>query len=129
MRLMKTARETTPAERTKRSVWPPEAASASAASSLPAVLFKEVGNGRDPRVVIRDLEFFVGRMQPIVRQAEAHQNGWNPQMRGEVPHDWNGAAAADEHGFAAQDIGKRARGYFDRVVIRIHRNGGTRAEH
>jgi hypothetical protein len=53
-RLVMTARETTPAERTSPSVCfvavPP---------SLP-VLFKEVGNGHDPGVVIRQLVLLIG---------------------------------------------------------------------
>jgi len=57
MRLEKTARETTPAERTTFSA----GVRGRSAVSLP-VLFKEVGNRHDPCVVVVQLVFLIGRM-------------------------------------------------------------------
>src|SRR5580704_5876610 len=56
-RLISTASETTPAERTSRSV----RFESEFVSSL-SVLFKEVGNGHDPGVIVGYLVFLVGRM-------------------------------------------------------------------
>src|SRR5689334_8888304 len=93
-RLMNTATETTPAERTTLSDAVGGLASTRPASSL-AVLFKEVGNRHDAGVVVRQLVFFIGRMQSIVGQAETHQDGRNAQVLGEITNDRDGAAATN----------------------------------
>src|SRR4029079_18336419 len=87
-RLISTASDTIPAERTTLSDWPLLAAPTvvTLATSL-HVLFKEMGNRHNPGVVVRDFIFFVGRVQPVVRQSEPHQDGWNPQVCGEIPDD------------------------------------------
>ncbi len=64
-RLIRTATDTTPADRTTLSLCPTEdgggTATLPATASLP-VLFEKVGNGHDPGVVVRHFVFFIGRM-------------------------------------------------------------------
>src|SRR5579885_3081270 len=144
IRLVKTESETTPAERTSRSACalelardngsPRESPSCSEdgagsgrVTSLP-VLFKEVGNRHDPRIVVFEFVFFVGRMQSIVGQAETHEDGGDSQMRGEVAHNGDGPSAAYEHGLAPKDVGESFRGHADRWMIRIDADGRRRAQ-
>ena len=47
-----------------------------------------------------------------------------PRCVGEIAHNRNGAAAANEHRLAAQHVGKGFGGDPDRVIIRIHADGG-----
>src|ERR1700691_6084978 len=68
-------------------------------------------------------------MQPIVGQAETHQNRRNTQVFGEIADDGNRASAADEHGLASKNIREGTRGYIDGVMIRVHRNRWTRAQY
>src|SRR5713101_915038 len=128
-RLMSTASDTTPAERTTLSLWPLVAAPAGVrpATSLP-VLFKEVGDRHDPGVVIRDFVFLIRRMEAIVWQSEPHQDGWNPQVGGEVSDNWNRSNAADEHGFLPEDIAEGLRGHMDGGMVRVHDDGRTGAQ-
>src|SRR6476646_7890515 len=107
-RLIRTATETTPAERTTLSLWAIGAGSAvtlPATASLP-VLFEKVGNRHDPGVIVRHFILLVGRVQSIVRKSEAHEDGGNPQMFRKIPHDGNRSAAENENGFFPQDIAK-----------------------
>src|ERR1700674_2077803 len=129
IRLMSTATDTTPAERTTLSVWPLVAAPAGVtpATSLP-VLFKEVGDRHDSGVIVRDFIFLVGRMEAIVRQSEPHQDGWNPQVRGEVPDNRDRSTAADEHGFLSENVAEGLRGNMDGGMIRVHDDGRTGAQ-
>src|ERR1700719_164297 len=129
-RLISTASDTTPAERTTLSDWPLVAAPAGVkpATSLP-VLFKEVGDRHDPGVVIRYFVFLVRRMKAIVRQAEPHQDGWNPQVGGEVSDNRNRSTAADEHGFLPEDIAEGLRGHVDGRMVRVHDDGRTGAQY
>ena len=59
-RLAATARETTPAERTTLSACGRRVPGLLGACLT--VFFKEMGNRHDPRVIIRQLVFFIGRM-------------------------------------------------------------------
>ena len=60
-------------------------------------------------------------MQAVVGKAESHQDGRDAQVRGEIAHDRDRAAAANEHRLAAQDIAERAcAATSDRGMIRIH---------
>src|SRR5713101_7418627 len=129
IRLMSTATDTTPAERTTLSLWPLVAAPAGVrpATSLP-VLFKEVGDRHDPGVVIRDFVFLVRRMEAIVRQSEPHQDGWNPQVGGEVSDNRNRSTAADEHGFLPENVTEGLRGDMDSGMVWIHDDGRTGAQ-
>src|SRR5579863_8323121 len=52
-----------------------------------AVLFEEMCESAYTVVIVADVVFLVGRMQAVVRQAEAHQNRGNSQVRGEVAYD------------------------------------------
>src|SRR6476619_5758323 len=127
-RLISTAKDTTPAERTTLSDWPLVAAPAgvSRATSLP-VLFKEVGDRHDSGVVVRDFILLVRRMEAVVRQAEPHQDGWNPQMGGEVSDNRNGSTAANEYGCLPENVAEGLRGNMDGGMVRIHDDGRTGA--
>src|SRR5579871_5752441 len=117
-RLIRTAIETTPAERTTLSLCAmcePGAAGGWGSVTLPAtvslsVLFEKVGNRHDPGVIVRHFILLVGRMQSIVGKSEAHEDGRNPQVFREISHDGNRPAAANENGFLPQDIAKGLRG-------------------
>ena len=94
IRLVKTESDTTPADRTSRSLCVAELAGGTCSASseflggsedsagpgrvtsLP-VLFKEVGNRHNPRIIVGNLVFLVWRMQSIVGQAETHEDGGN----------------------------------------------------
>src|SRR3974390_1632163 len=52
-------------------------------------------HGLDPAEEIRQVEFFVGGMQVVVRQAESHHDAGNAQALIEYAHDGNGTARAD----------------------------------
>src|SRR5579863_10257160 len=102
-RLIRTAMETTPAERTTLSLWPGAAAGLGSVT-LPAtvslsVLFEKVGNRHDPGVIVRHFILLVGRVQSIVGKSEAHEDGGNPQVFRKISHDGNRPAAANENGF------------------------------
>src|SRR5271168_3558687 len=104
MRLIRTAMETTPAERTTLSCRP----AASCASLRLAVLFKEVGNRHDPRIVVRQFVLFIRRVQTIVRQAESHEDGGDAEVFREVPDNRNRSSATDEHRFPSENVAKSA---------------------
>src|SRR5580693_10816537 len=67
-------------------------------------------------------------MQTIVRQSESHKDGRDAEVRGEIAHDRNRSATANEHRFLAKDIVERLRGDFDRRMVRVHHYGRARAE-
>src|SRR5580692_1342425 len=106
-RLINTATDTTPAERitlsdgARLSAGTPPGATG--VRSL-AVLFKEVGNRFDTGVIIRELVFFVGRVQPVVGQPETHEDARNSQVIGEVANDGNRTAAADKYGLFPKNV-------------------------
>src|SRR5262249_51188576 len=89
----------------------------------------KVGNGHDACVVIRQLIFLVGGVQPVVGQSESHKYGGDAKVPREIAHNRNRSAAADEDGVAAEDVGEGACGDRDGGVIRIHRHGRARAQH
>src|SRR5262249_12275658 len=105
IRLMNTASDTTPAERTTFSFCDKPLCVAAAfvgATSgavlvsviLFAVLFEKVGNCHDACVVIRQLIFLVGGVQPVVGQSESHKYGGDAKVPREIAHNRNRSAAA-----------------------------------
>ena len=54
------------------------------------------------------VEFFVGRMGVVIRQADAEQEGIDAQDFLELVHDGDGAAFAHEDGFAFERLFQRA---------------------
>src|SRR5579862_534229 len=45
-------------------------------------------------IEIRQVQFFVGRVDPVVGQGKAHEHGWNPEDFVEHVHHGKGAARA-----------------------------------
>src|SRR5579885_3160886 len=123
-RLIAMAIETTPAERTTLS----EAGEAGPTTSL-SVFFEKLGNRHDPRVVILDFVLFVGRMQTIIGKAKAHHYGRNFEEFRKIADDRNRSAAADEHCGTAQHFAEYSRRGVNRRMVRVHQNGGSRAQH
>jgi len=100
-RLASTASDATPAERIT-------ASRCGLGGLLLSVLFKEVGNGYDSRVVVGYRILFVGRMQSIVGIAESHEDGGDAELDFEVAHDRDRSAAAREYSLASQHFGHLA---------------------
>ena len=67
-------------------------------------LLKEPDDALNPTIEIGDVEFFVGRVQVVVRQAHAHHHAGNFQHVLELGDDGNGAAGADENGIFPKDL-------------------------
>src|SRR5579883_787117 len=100
-------------------------------SALPAassVALEEVGDGANAVVEIAQTILFVGRVQPVVGQSKAHQNGRNAEVFGKFAHNWNRAAAANENGRFAEHLLESLGSDVDGGVIRIHGNRGHGAQ-
>src|SRR5947199_6939468 len=67
-------------------------------------LLKEADDALNSRIEIRDVEFFVGRVQVVVGQAEAHHDAGDLERLFEVGDDGDGAAAADVDRVFAEDV-------------------------
>src|SRR5579883_3322717 len=81
--------------------------------------FEEPRHRPDAQVIIFDLVLLVGRVQAIVREAEPHQHGRNPQMRREIAHDRNRSAGTNEHRVAPEDLAESARRGGNRRMVGI----------
>ena len=73
-------------------------------SSYVAQLFKEQTDGFDSAVKVRDVELFVGGVEVVVGQAEAHHDAGNFQHILEVGDDGNRSAGADEDGVFLEHV-------------------------
>src|SRR5689334_4514819 len=67
-------------------------------------------------------------MQAVIRKAEAHQDGWNPEVFGEVADDWNRPSRASEHGRLTENIAESLRCDANGRVIHIYHQAGAGAE-
>src|SRR5689334_9738438 len=100
MRLMNTATDTTPADRTTLSddgVGPslgiPVGGMAAPRPTSRSVLFKEMRNRQNTVVKIGDLEFLVRRVQPVVRKTPSHHHRRDSEVVGEIANDGHRTAA------------------------------------
>ncbi len=80
-------------------------------------LFEEAADGFDSPVEVWDVELFVGGVQVVVGQAEAHHYTGNFQDVLEVSDDGNRAAAADEDRLFLERVVQGFRGGFDVAVV------------
>src|SRR5580698_6632006 len=71
----------------------------------------------DSQLEVSQVELFVGGVQVVVGQAEAHHHTGQAQMAGKVPDNWNGAAGADEDRVTAPNLVERARGSLDVGIV------------
>src|ERR1700735_1745603 len=86
-------------------------------------LLEESADGVDAAMEVGNVEFFVGSVEVIVGQAEAHHYAGNFQDVLEVGDNWDGAAAADEDCFFLECIVQGFSGGFDIAVIGTHYAG------
>src|SRR5580704_9023085 len=98
-------------------------------AGLLSQFFEKVRDGHNAGVIIANLVLFVGRMQAVVGQAEAHQNRGNVQMPGEVANHWNGTPVAREHSGLAEHIAERLSRNSDERVIGINHHRRGRAQY
>src|ERR1039458_932155 len=80
-------------------------------------------------VVIADVVLLVWRMQAVVREAEAHQDRRNSEVRREVSDNWYRTAGTREDRRLAEDVADRLRRHADCRMIDIHHEPGAGAEH
>ena len=80
-------------------------------------LLKEQTDRFNPTIKIWDVKLFVGRVQVIVRQAEAHHNGRSFQHILEIRNDGDGAAGANEDGVFLEDVVHSLCGGLDISVV------------
>src|SRR4051812_43618411 len=88
-----------------------------------------MGDRNDPSVVVAYSKFFVRRMEAVVRQSKTHEDAGNAEMLGELSHDGNRAAGANEYGLGVQHFAEGFRGNVDGGMISVHANRGTRAQY
>src|SRR5689334_19930918 len=84
-------------------------------------LLKEPDNALNPTIEVRDMELFVGSVQVVIGQAEAHHHAGDFEHVLEIGHDGNGAAGADEDRIFFEDFMQRlGRGLNERIVGAHH---------
>src|SRR4029077_11733238 len=93
-----------------------------------AVLLEEAGYGADAEEVVFDFVLLVRRVEPVVGESEAHQDGRDAEVRGEIADDRDGASGANEDSLLAEDFAEGAGGGPDRggggVDAHARRRGG-----
>src|SRR5215467_2117338 len=94
-----------------------------------AILLEKMSDGHDPQVIVFQLVLLVRSVQAVVGEAEAHQNGWNAEVRGEVAHDRNRPAGADEYSGPAEYVAESLRRNLNGGLFGIHHQAGGSAQH
>src|SRR5471030_1290238 len=68
---------------------------------------KKPDDALNPTIEVGDVKLFVGSVQVIVRQTEAHHHAWDFQHVLEIGHDGNRSAGADEDRVFFEDFMQR----------------------
>src|SRR3954468_11828821 len=91
-------------------------------------LFKERDYRLNPTIEVGDVELFVGRVQVVIGQAEAHHYAWDFEYVLKVCHDRNRPAGADKDRIFLKDLMQRLRCGLDEWVICTNHAGRAFAE-
>src|SRR5258708_36746859 len=82
--------------------------------------FQVTGYCFDSAEEIWEMKLFVGGMQVVVGQAEAHHDAGNAQVLIECRDDRDGTAGADVHRVFAEHLTHRFRCRLDETIVGIH---------
>ncbi len=84
---------------------------------------EEAEDGFCAGVEVAEVELFVGGVEVVVGEAEAHEEGGDAEVALEVADDGDGAAAADEDGVFAEDVVHGLGGCGDEGVVGVEDGG------
>src|ERR1700678_2506968 len=82
-----------------------------------ASFLEEADKGFDTESEVFQIEFLIGGVEIVIRQAEAHHDAGKAEMASEIAHDGDGAAGADEDRILAPNFVQSAGGGLDIGVV------------
>src|ERR1035437_1633364 len=91
-----------------------------------AGFFQEADDGFDAQLEVLEVEFFVGGVDAVVGQAEAHHDAGHAQIAIKIANDGDGAAGADKDRVFSPDLFEGAGGGLDEGVVDADQAGVDR---
>src|ERR1035437_8184791 len=97
-------------------------------AELFAGFFQEADDRFNAQLEVLEVEFFVGGVEAVVGQAEAHHDAGHAQIAIKIANDGDGAAGADKDCVFAPDLFEGASGGLDEGVVDADQAGVAGAD-